>query len=184
MHQYQLDASALEIGDHFRARVGKDVWEEGTVNALSAAPVIVAGPTGERSLRPFFWGYPPPGGANAAVLTVRNLESPFWIGNLRHVGLRCLVPVTSFTLRAKGKGIECSVRSDPIFALAGIWKDTTDYPAFAVVTTDANAALVERGIFAMPVILDPAQQVQWLKQDWRQAQKLVDSYPSQLMTIA
>ena len=31
-------------------------------------------------------------GAMRWVSHVRNLESPFWIGNLRHVGLRCLIP--------------------------------------------------------------------------------------------
>ncbi|MBN9787395.1 DUF159 family protein [Pseudonocardia sp. TMWB2A] len=183
MHQYQLDASAPAIGDHFRASIGQDVWEEGTVNALSPAPVITARPDGKRMLRPFFWGYPPPKGGDAAVLTVRNLESPFWIGNLRHVGLRCLVPATSFTLRAKGRAVECGVVSGGLFAFAGIWKDTTDYPAFAIVTTDANRALVDRGVFSMPVILDAAEQAHWLTQDWRQAQKLVESYPSQLLRV-
>lgn len=188
MHQYQLDMPASDIGDHFRARIGKDVWEEGTVNALSPAPIIVTGANGDRMLKPCFWGFPPPrspgaGGAGGAVLTVRNLESPFWIGNLRHVGLRCLVPATSFTLRAKGRAIECRVRSEPVFAFAGTWRDTTDYPAFAILTTDANPALVDRGVFAMPVILDPAQQTHWLKDDWRQARQLVDSYPSQFLEI-
>lgn len=184
MQQYQLDAAAQQIGDHFRANIGKDVWEEGTVNALSPAPVIVANASGGRMLKPCFWGFPAPGNAQAAVLTVRNLESPFWIGNLRHIGLRCLVPATSFTLRAKGKGIECQVRSDPLFAFAGTWRDTTDYPAFAILTTDANVALMDRGVFSMPVILHSKQQEQWLTQDWRKAQALVDSYPSQLMQFA
>lgn len=183
MHQYQLDASALDIGDHFRASIGNDIWEEGTVNALSPAPVIIARPDGRRMLRPFFWGYPPPNGGDAAVLTVRNLESPFWIGNLRHIRLRCLIPATSFTLRAKGKTMECGAVSGGLLAFAGIWKDTTDYPAFAIVTTDANRILADRGVFSMPVILDPIEQVQWLTQEWRQAQKLVEPYPSQLLKV-
>ncbi len=188
MHQYQLNAPASAIGEHFRASIGKDVWEEGTINALSPAPVIVNGASGGRMLKPCFWGFPPPrspGGNQAgAVLTVRNLESPFWVGNLRHIGLRCLVPATSFTLRAKGKAIECHVKADPIFAFAGTWRDTTDYPAFAIATTDANSALIDRGVFSMPVILGPGEQVKWLSEDWRSAQKLVDHFPSQLMAIS
>lgn len=182
MHQYQLDASAADIGAAFGATIGADVWDEGTVNALSPAPVIVKDASGRgRNLAPKFWGFPPPQGGEAAVLTVRNLESPFWIGNLRHVGLRCLVPATAFTLRAKGKAVECQVAGEPVFAFAGIWRDTTDYPAFAILTTDANVAIAERGVFAMPVILPPAAQEKWLSEDWRKAQALVESLPSQLM---
>lgn len=184
MNQYQLNASAAQIATHFDANMGKDVWEEGTVNALGPAPVISSGPTGKRVLRPCFWGFPAPGGNNAAVLTVRNLESPFWIGNLRHVGLRCLVPATSFTARGKGKTFEVGVTAEPLFAFAGTWRDTTDYPAFAILTTDANAAMVERGSFSMPVILPREDWGKWLSQDWRKACDLVESLPSQLMSFA
>lgn len=184
MNQYQLDTDADRIAEHFDASVGKDVWEEGTVNALMPAPVIVSGPTGRRSLRPYFWGFPPPPRGDAAVLTVRNLESPFWIGNLRHVGLRCLVPATSYTARGKGKKFECRVAGEPLFAFAGTWRDTTDYPAFAVLATDANPVLAERGSFSMPVILHRNDWGKWLSQDWRKAIDLVETLPSQLMELS
>lgn len=184
MNQYQLDASAAQIAAAFDASIGKDVWEEGTVNALAPAPVITSGPTGKRSLKPCFWGFPAPGGNGGTVLTVRNLESPFWIGNLRHVGLRCLVPATSFTARGKGKNFECRVKAEPLFAFAGTWRDTTDYPAFAILTADANAELIDRGSFSMPVILHRDDWGKWLSQDWRKACELVDALPSQLMALS
>ena len=183
MNQYQLDANARQIAAVFTASMGQDIWEEGTVNALSPAPVIVSGPTGKRSIRPYFWGFPPPPGGEVPVLTVRNLESPFWIGNLRHIGLRCLVPATSFTLRGKGKAIECRLKSEPLFAFAGIWRDTTDYPAFAIITCAPNVVLEDKGTVSMPVILQRDDWGKWLSQDWRKACQLVDALPSQLMSF-
>ena len=36
------------------------------------------------------------GETGRAVLTVRNPDSPFWVGNLRNSEFRCLVPATAF----------------------------------------------------------------------------------------
>ena len=54
---------------------------------------------------PRLWGVPPPPSvldASRAVLTVRNPDSPFWIGNLRNSEFRCLVPATAFMVWGKG----------------------------------------------------------------------------------
>jgi putative SOS response-associated peptidase YedK len=44
------------------------------------------------------WGVPPPQSHSLRVehpvTHVRNLDSPFWIGTLRHTQFRCLVPMT------------------------------------------------------------------------------------------
>ncbi len=49
---------------------------------------------------PRLWGVPPPpsagDGPRPGIATVRNPDSPFWIGNLRNSEFRCLVPATAF----------------------------------------------------------------------------------------
>jgi putative SOS response-associated peptidase YedK len=111
------------------------------------------------------------------VASVRNLESPFWIGNLRHSELRCLIPATHFE---SGTGKErrwYRVAEEPVFAIAGIWRDLTDMPVFAMLVTDTSAALMPvegKGASAsMPLILRPSDHDRWLRADWKVAQQLV-----------
>ena len=201
---YRLDASAAEAAARFSARAGDDPWEPGHVAPGSFAPVITAGrefvagprPVGEpaRRMIPRLWGVPPPptaGDAGRAVLTVRNLESPFWIGNLRNSEFRCLIPATSFMEwgigRDKdGKRRQCwfGVADQPIFALAAVWKDS-EVPSFALLTCEAGAALRAEGRETMPVILPPDRAAHdlWLRGDWARAQQLVAPYASSLLTM-
>ena len=139
------------------------------------------------------WGYPPPGSSTEAlgpepprwVAQVRNIDSPFWIGNLRHTELRCLVPATAFALRNGGKEHWHAVRGQPLFAMAGIWRDLTDMPVFAVLTTEPNSALLPveggKGPSAMPLILHARDHDRWLQADWKEAQSLVAPFPASLM---
>lgn len=65
-------------------------------------------------------------------------------------------------------------------AAAGIWRDLTDMPVFAMLTVDASEALrpVEGGAMpqGMPALLDKAAQEQWLRAEWKDAASLVASY--------
>ena len=155
------------------------------------APVITkAGRTGNRVIRPMHWGYPPPGSSTEAlgpepprwVAQVRNTSSPFWIGNLRHVSLRCLIPATSFSLRQDKRDLWFGVKDAALFAFAGIWRDLTDMPVFAVLTTAPNAAVLPvegtKGPAAMPLILKAADYDRWLSADWKEAQALVTPFPA------
>ncbi len=150
------------------------------------APVVVRSQkTGQRVIRPMVWGYPAPNGIGPDgkvnwVPNVRNLESPFWIGNLRHSELRCLVPATSFMLRAKGKSHWFSEADAPIFAMAGIWRDLTDMPVFAILVTTSSGLPRQAGTFVMPVLLEPEQQDKWLTADWKDAQTLVAPFAGAL----
>ena len=199
---YRLDASAADIAQAFAARAGEDPWQAGHVAPGSFAPIITAGrefiagprPPGEPSRRiiPRLWGVPPPrsaGDNGRAVLTVRNLDSPFWIGNLRNSEFRCLAPATSFMEWGKGSDKESKRRQcwfacadQPIFVFAAVWIDS-EVPSFALLTCEANAALRHEGRETMPVILpaDPAAHRLWLQGDWNRAQKLVQPYSSSLM---
>jgi putative SOS response-associated peptidase YedK len=201
---YRLDAPALAIARHFAASAGEDPWEDGAISPGRFAPVVTTGrefvagpqPSGEptRRMVPRLWGVPPPpsvGDARQGIATVRNLESPFWIGNLRNSEFRCLVPATGFLewgkgRDAQGKRRQCwySVADQPLFAFAGVWKDS-EVPSFALVTCEANAALRTEGRETMPVILpaDPAAWRTWLNGGWDRARALVAPYASSLLEL-
>jgi putative SOS response-associated peptidase YedK len=200
---YRLDAPAHEIARCFAASAGEDPWEEGHIVPGSFAPVITTGrefiagprPSGEptRRMIPRLWGVPPPssGDARQGLATVRNVESPFWIGNLRNSEFRCLVPATAFMEWGRGRDAEGKRRQrwfvladQPVFAFAGVWKDS-EVPSFALLTCEANAALRAEGRETMPVILpsDPAAQHVWLNGNWDRARRLVVPYSSSLMEL-
>ena len=200
---YRLDAPAAQIAETFGARLGDDPWAGGHVAPGSFAPVVTAGrefvagprPAGrtlETRMIPRLWGVPPPpsaGERGTAVLTVRNPDSPFWIGNLRNAEFRCLVPATGFMVWGKGTDSEgrrirhwFAPADQPLFAMAGVWKDS-EVPSFAILTCAPNALLRDAGRDAMPAILpsdDEARQI-WLHADWDRARALIAPYPSGMM---
>jgi putative SOS response-associated peptidase YedK len=202
---YRLDAPASAIASHFATSAGNDPWQGGHVAPGNFAPVITTGrefvagprPSGEptRRMIPRLWGVPPPpsaGDPSRSVLTVRNLESPFWIGNLRNSEFRCLVPATGFMEWSKGRDAEgkrrqcwLSLADQPLFAFAGVWKDS-EVPSFALITCDANAALRHEGRETMPAILPPDPQVHslWLNGDWARARALIAPYSSSLLVVS
>ena len=189
---YRLDASAAEIATRFAADQGDDPWAGDYVTPGRFAPVIIRGRDGRRRLMPRLFGVPPPPAValtgGRPVATVRNLESPFWIGTLRHTDYRCLVPVTAFQAWGPGKDRETgrraqhwlSVAGQPIFAFAGIWRDS-EVMSFAILTCAPNRLVGALQMAAMPVILQAEHYDNWLRGDWKEAQKLVASFPSQLM---
>lgn len=201
---YRLDVTAAEIAARFSARVGDDPWAGGYVEPMKFAPVITAGrefiagprPAG-RSLQPRMiprlWGVAPPPSADdpaRRITTVRNPDSPFWIGNLRNSEFRCVIPATSVMLWGSGTDYEgrrlrhwFAPQSQPVFAMAGVWKDE-DVPAFALITVDAKGSAREAGCRSMPVILpDHAGAWQrWLHGGWDAAAKLLGE-PAQITEI-
>lgn len=201
---YRLDAPAKTIAAHFGAAAGDDPWSGGTVGPGQFAPVITAGreaiagprqPGAPRRMIPRLWGVPPPPSAGASgrgVLTVRNPDSPFWIGNLRNSEFRCLVPATALmewggsdpaTGKRRARWIACA--DQPLFALAGVWKDS-EVPSFALLTCAANAVWRDLGREAMPALLppDPRAWHTWLNGEWSRAEALLQPYSSSLMTVS
>lgn len=200
---YRLDAGAAQVAACFGARAGDDPWTGGTVSPRSFAPVItagrefVAGPRPaegrlETRMVPRLWGVPPPdsaGDPGRGVLTVRNTDSPFWIGNLRNAEFRCLVPATAFMVWGDGRDREgrrarhwFTASDQPLFAIAGVWKDS-EVPSFAMLTTQPNASLRKVGRDAMPAILPAGRDAQqiWLHGGWDRAATLLQPYPSGMM---
>ena len=199
---YRLDTHAAQVAKTFGALAEDDPWAGGHVAPGSFAPIVttgrefVAGPrpagAAPRRMVPRLWGVPPPPSASnaaRAVPTVRNAESPFWIGNLRNAEFRCLVPATAFMVWGKGADADGKRRKhwlacadQPLFAMAGVWKDS-EVPSFAVLTCAPNALLREAGREAMPAILppDPAAWDLWLNGGWERAAGLIVPYSSSSM---
>jgi putative SOS response-associated peptidase YedK len=186
---YRLDAPASLIAASFDAEAGDDPWTGDYVAPGRPAPVIVSDGRGgsRRCLRPKLWGVPPPPQGDRPVTTVRNLQSPFWIGTLRHPELRCLVPATAFAEWSGPAGAKrqrwFSVASRRVFAFAAILRQIEDWPGFAILTTDPNRLVAHYQPKAMPVIVHPEDYGRWLTADWREAEGLVAAYPSQLMAV-
>ena len=167
---YRLDCDAAAIATAFDADPGKDPWAGGYIAPASFAPVVVQGKEG-RYLTPRFWGVPPPpkvalvGGE--PVYSLRNLDSPFWIGSLRHTQFRCLIPATSFMVwgpQSEGPRRArhwFSLPADPVFAIAGIWRDS-EVPSFAMLTCAPNPTIARLRDTAMPVILSPWDHERWM----------------------
>lgn len=189
---YRLDADAAAIARHFDCWTGNDPWAGGYIAPGQFAPVItagrefIAGPKkgrGQHRMIPRIWGVPPPPSAHDAahgITSVRNLDSPFWIGNLRNSEFRCLVPATSFMEWGAGIDVEgrrnrhrFTCKDQPVFAFAGVWKDS-EIPTFAIVTCPASPRLRAIGRETMPVILpaDRAAQDVWLHGGWDKAKHL------------
>ncbi len=191
---YRLDATAADIAERFQADPGADPWNGDYVAPGRFAPVIVGGAKGGRRIVPRFWGVPAPTSFSMSggrpITTVRNLESPFWIGTLRHTDYRCLVPVTAFQLwaqdkdAARGRSIQhwFSLAAAPLFAFAGIWRDS-EVPSFAFLTCEPNRIVAAVNPGAMPMILHTEDHDRWLRADWKAAQSLVTPFPSQLMRV-
>lgn len=202
---YRLDAAARDVARPFGAEARDDPWAGGHIAPGQFAPIITAGrervtgprPQGKapRRMIPRLWGVPPPPSVHDAprhgILSVRNLESPFWVGHLRNSEFRCLIPATAFMewTRASptdGKRRQAwySCGDQPIFAMAGVWKDS-EIPSFALLTCTANAALRSQGRDSMPVILppDPDSHRIWLTGGWNKARDLITPYSSSMMQM-
>lgn len=179
---YALDAPADAIAQALAADANGDVWAGGAVSPGGYAPVVVRGRDGRRRLVPRQWGVPPPPRGQHVVTTVRNVESPFWIGTLRHPEMRCLVPATHF--RAGGARRWWRSPDAPIMAFAGIWRDS-EVPSFAILTVGVDALSGPADPPAsVPLLLTAPQQARWLAQGWKDAETLVQAlHPDRIMPL-
>ena len=192
---YSLDATADDIARDFHADPGRDPWSGGYATPGRFMPVIIRGRDGGRRIVPRLWGVPPPPATalvgGAPVAHVRNVESPFWIGTLRHVPHRCLIPASAFQTWSQqpdprtGKRSACrfALAGAHLFAMAGIWRDS-EIPSFAMLTCEPNRLVASVNPRTMPVILQPEDQETWLRADWKTASRLVAPFPSQLMVVS
>jgi putative SOS response-associated peptidase YedK len=185
------------------AELDEDIWPK-----REAAVVRGSAADGGAVADIMRWGMPLslPGKRAGSVVTkhvtnVRNLDSPFWRGMLAKPDGRCLVPFTRFAEPKAGAGREehwFSIPGQPLAAFAGVWR-LAEAPAqsgldlggeapapqkvFAFLTCEPNPLVAPLHPKAMPVILHPEDYATWLTADWEEARKLVQPFPSQLMTV-
>ena len=194
---YRLDVRASKIADAFGAQGRDDPWAGGYLAPGAFAPVItagrdfIAGPRpANRALRPRIvprlWGVlPPPNSDNHSrrIATLRNIESPFWIGNLRNSEFRCLIPATSVMVWGSGTDYEgrrlkhwLGLEGARVFAMLGVWKDE-EVPGFALLTQRARGLAAKLGAATQPFLLDPgAREAQsWLHSGWDRAQGVIEA---------
>lgn len=173
---YRLDAASDAIAQFFGAQHGPAQWGGGDLRPGEFAPVVVRSvKSSGRVIRPMVWGYPAPNSMTPSgqvqwVPTVRNVASPFWIGNLRHVELRCLVPATAILWTQNGTAADVDPPHGALFAMAGIWRDLTEMPVFAIV----SVADPKKERASTPLILNGPQQQRWLTADWKDAARLLE----------
>ncbi|QWC57973.1 DUF159 family protein [Erythrobacter sp. 3-20A1M] len=133
------------------------------------------------------WGVPPPASGSRPVTNVRNLSSPFWRPMLSNPDQRCLVPWTQFCEWTGEKGTKRKVwfeRTDtPVSAFAGLWRQTSDGPHMAFLTTQANETVGAIHPKAMPVLLETDTHEAWLTGDYDAATALARPFDDERMMI-
>lgn len=172
------------------------VFGAGSVSAGNAATevypgypgLVVAGDT----LRSMVWGFPfaqtsKKTGAKLKPRPVNNaradkLDSFMW--RFSFLERRCLIPVTEFAEAEGEKGAMTrtwfSLPDQPVFAVAGIWRDTDEWgPAYSMVMTEACVHVA--GVHdRMPVILRPDQWSAWTDGPSDEAKALCEPYEGEM----
>lgn len=110
-----------------------------------------------------------------------------WLPNCNQFS-RCLVPFQSFAVagaRDEQRGRLThwfEFASNEPASFAGVYRSNGEQCAFAILTTEPNAAFTTIGVKAMPVILQPDDEARWLdKMQWYEVFDLVAALPSQLL---
>ncbi|NCP11239.1 MAG: SOS response-associated peptidase [Sphingomonadales bacterium] len=135
------------------------------------------------------WGVPPPPNlGKRPVVNIRNLASPFWRPMLTNARARCLVPADSFCEWTGEPGAKRKVwfalKDRPLFAFAGLWRQTSEGPRFAFLTCAPNALVGAYHPKAMPVILRAEDHDAWLDGDAATAEALAVPYDAGAMELA
>lgn len=171
---YTAKITASEIADLFKARA-PDATNVGTGEVYPGGPgFVVREQDSQRIVQAMTWGFPLPQKSKKTgqpikpkpVNNIADLSSFMWrfiAGNPVH---RCLIPMTGFC-EAEGEAGRKTrtwfgVRGRPVFAWAGIWKNSDEWgPVYSGLMTDCNE--VVRPVHnRMPVLLHEEDCDLWL----------------------
>jgi putative SOS response-associated peptidase YedK len=134
-------------------------------------------------------------GRKVAQTNVRTLHLPQWRSLVSHPANRCLIPLTEFCEWAReptdlGDGKKpikgemwFAVTDQPLFAIAGFWRQVGDQRYFAMVTCDANELVAPIHPKAMITILRPDDHERWLTGSYDDVLALQRPYPADQMTV-
>lgn len=171
---YTTKARAAEVAAAFRAQLPINFNAgEGEVYP-GGQGMVVREENGARILQSMTWGFPLAQKSKKTGLPIKpkpvnniaDLSSFMWRFVAPRPEQRCLIPLTGFC-EAEGEwGAKTrtwfTVRDRPIFAWAGLWKQSDEWgPVYAGLMTDCNA--VVRPVHnRMPVLLHEAEHDLWL----------------------
>lgn len=184
---YRMTKSASEVANLFGVAEGSPGNFAGEVYPGYPGLVVAGG-----ELRSMNWGFPL---ARTSKTTGKPLK-PKPVNNTRADKLgtyfwrhsfeerRCVIPVTSFAEWEGKTGnkskVWFSVEDEPIFACAGIWRDTDEWgPSYSMIMTDANntvAPVHDR----MPVILPREAWEKWINAATDEARSLCTPFAGAL----
>jgi putative SOS response-associated peptidase YedK len=170
---YTNKKSAAEIADHFRAQL-PIAFNAPPGEVYPGGPgMVVREDGGARVLQGMTWGFPlrlktmKPGTKPKPVNNIADLTSYMWrfiAGDPAH---RCIIPLTGFCEAEGEKGAKTrtwfGVKGQPIFAWAGMWKDSAEWgPVYSGLMTECNEAV--RPVHnRMPVLLHAEDYDLWLR---------------------
>lgn len=190
----------FQLRDFGPLRDFRPTWNAAPSQAL---PVIVENDAGEREVRLMQWGLLPrwhrPGSkADIAPINARSetvLEKPMFRGLVGK--RRCLVPANGFyewqqrgPQGTKKQPFYITLADEPIFAMAGLWDETTGedglpVASYTVITTAANE-LVKPLHERMAAILEPGDEDDWLdpkRSNPAEVVPMLRPYPAERMHV-
>ncbi len=134
-------------------------------------------------------------GRKVAQTNVRTLHLPQWRSLVTDPANRCLIPLTEFCEWAReptdlGDGKKpikgemwFGVTDQPVFAIAGFWRQVGEQRYFAMVTCDANELVAPIHPKAMITILRPDDHERWLTGSYDDVLSLQRPYSADRMTV-
>jgi putative SOS response-associated peptidase YedK len=168
---YTARKSAAEVAAHFG--VQHPVQSNAPDEVYPGMPgMVIREADGVRIMQSMTWGFPlrlrtmKPDAKPKPVNNIADLRKGMWIGLARKPEWRCLIPATEFAEPEGPRGAKTrtwfSVKGQPIFAWAGLWRDSAEWgPVYSGVMTDCNEAI--RPVHdRMPVLLHPDEYDRWL----------------------
>jgi putative SOS response-associated peptidase YedK len=171
---YTTKASSAEVASAFGARMPTN-FNAGAGDVYPGGQgMVVREEAGERILQSMTWGFPLAMKSKKTGLPIKpkpvnniaDLSSFTWRFVAPRPENRCLIPLTGFceAIGEKGSKTRCwfELPDRPIFAWAGMWKDSAEWGAvYSGLMTDCNEAV--RPVHdRMPVLLHEDDYERWL----------------------
>lgn len=134
-------------------------------------------------------------GRKLAMTNVRSLHLPQWRSLVTDPANRCLIPLTEFCEWTRkpvdlGDGKKplkgemwFDVVDQPVFAVAGFWRQVGEERFFAMVTCEPNELVEPIHPKAMITILHPRDWDRWLRGSYEDAVNLQRPYPAGEMGV-
>lgn len=169
---YTVKVSSDEVANAFRARKPAEFNAEPGEVYPGYPGMVVTHQDGERALRAMTWGFPltlkgaRPGSKPKPVNNTRTDKLDSFMWRFSFAERRCLIPLTAFAEAEGEKGRMTrtwfSLPDEPIFAAAGIWKDSPEWgPVYSMIMTEACIHVADVHD-RMPVILKREDWEDWL----------------------